>query len=230
MDASPDVLAEQVRAKRVAIDNDLELLRTRLQKVDPRRVDGARWARLALPVLAGLAAIFYFARRRRPIRSLDQLLATGLGELYAAEQQLVPALRRMRDKASNAELRQAFETHLHETEGQVERLQRIFQSIETDVRPARTSAGIIGLIAEGELMVHGVTDPDVLDAALIAAAQRIEHVEIATYGTVRTYAETLGYSYAAQLLQQTLDEERATDAVLTQLAERFVNPRSLRTA
>lgn len=230
MDASPDVLAEQVRAKRMAIDNDLELLRTRLQKVDPRRVDGGRWARLALPVLAGLAAIIYFARRRRPIKSLHQLLATGLGELYAAEQQLVPALQRMRDKASNAELRQAFEMHLHETEGQVERLQRIFRSIETDARRARTSAGIAGLVAEGERMTHGVTDPDVLDAALIAAAQRIEHVEIATYGTVRTYAETLGYSYAAQLLQQSLDEERATDAVLTQLAERFVNPRSLRSA
>lgn len=229
MDESPDVLAAEVRAKRVAIDNDLELLRVRLKKADPRQIDVARWARVTIPVVAGTALAWLFARRRRPIRSLDHLLAAGLSEMYEAEQQLVPALGRMRAQASNADLQQAFEHHLQETEGHVDRLRRVFRAIEMKPRRSRTSAGVPRIVADGERLLKGVRDPDVLDAALIATAQRVEHVEIATYGTLRTHAETLGYTHAAQLLQQTLDEERAADKTLTALAERFVNPQTVRT-
>ena len=229
MDESPDVLAAEVRAKRVAIDNDLELLRVRLKKADPRQIDVGRWARVTIPVVAGTALAWLFARRRRPIRSLDHLLAAGLSEMYEAEQQLVPALGRMRAQASNADLQQAFEHHLQETEGHVDRLRRVFRAIEMKPRRSRTSAGVPRIVADGERLLKGVRDPDVLDAALIATAQRVEHVEIATYGTLRTHAETLGYTHAADLLQQTLDEERAADKTLTALAERFVNPQTVRT-
>src|SRR5215208_7175232 len=101
MDASPDVLAETVRAKRVAIDNDLELLRVRLQQADPRRIDTARWAKTALPVAAGTAALWLWTARRGRVDSLEHLLVHGLTDLYQAEHQIVPALERMRAQASN---------------------------------------------------------------------------------------------------------------------------------
>lgn len=228
MDANPDVLAEEVRAKRTAIDNDLELLRTRLKKADPRQIDIQRWARYVVPAVAGTAAAWLFVRRRRPIRSLDQLLASGLAEAYQTEQLLVPALERMHQRASDPDLRTAFERHLAETQTHVDRLERVFRGTELKPGRVRTSAGVPQIIADGERMLKGVRDRSVLDAGLIATAQRVEHVEIATYGTLRTYAEMLGYTQAAQLLQQTLEEERAADVALTQLAERFVNPRALR--
>jgi len=228
MDASPDALAEQIRNKRVAIDNDLELLRQRLKKADPRQIDTERWAKVALPIALGVMLAWLFARRRRPVRSLEHLLRDGASELYEAEQALVPALARMRDRACNPDLQHAFERHLRETEGHIDRLTRVFRSIETKPRATRTSAGVTRIIAEGERLLKGVRDRDLLDAALIATAQKVEHVEIAMYGTLRTYADTLGYARAAQLLQQTLEEERAADATLTRLAERFVNPQALR--
>ena len=226
MDESPDVLVERIRAKRIAIDNDLELLRTRLLKVDPRQADLQRWGRLAAPAAAGVAVVWALARWRRPVRSLESLFVTGLAELYAAETQLVDALAQMRDRAHDPELRQVFETHRHETHGQVERLARVFDSIGAKPRSGRTSAGVAGIVAEGERLLKGVKDRDVRDAALIAMAQRVEHVEIAAYGTVRTFASTLGYAHAADLLQGTLDEECRTDGILTRLAERGVNARS----
>lgn len=230
MDASPDVLADQIRAKRAAIDNDLELLRVRLKKADPRQIDAERWARVAVPVAAGLALVWLIARRRRPIRSLEHLLAAGLTELYEAEQALLPALERMRAGATNPDLQQAFQRHLRETEGQVDRLRRVFRSMQMKPRFTGTAAGVPRIVAEGEKTVQGIRSADLVDAALVATAQRIEHVEIAMYGTLRTYAETLGYTYAAQLLQQTLEEERAADEALTRLAERFINPHAVRTA
>ena len=226
MDASPDVLVEQIRAKRIAIDNDLELLRTRLQKVDPRQADLQRWGRIAAPAAAGVAVLWALARWRKPVRSLDDLLVTGLAELYEGEQQLVDALALMRDRAHHPELRQAFETHRVETRGHVDRLERVFRSIGAKPRTGRTSAGVAGIVAEGERMLKGVKDRAVRDAALIATAQRVEHVEIAAYGTVRTFAATLGYAPAADLLQQTLDEERRADGLLTKLANRGVNEES----
>jgi ferritin-like metal-binding protein YciE len=232
MDARPDVLAETVRAKRVAVDNDLELLRVRLQKADPRRIDVAKALRTAQPAIALLAAsgaVLWWARRRRSYQTLEQLLVKELRDLYATEQVLVPALARMQAKATNPELKHAFEQHRIETEAQVERLVRVFRSV--GARPGRGAThAVTGVVEEAERLLKRKVDADVRDAWLIASAQRIEHIEIANYGTARTFAATLGYSPAAQLLQQTLDEERRTDEKLTDLAERFVNPQSIRSA
>jgi ferritin-like metal-binding protein YciE len=227
MDANPDVLADTIRAKRQAIDQDLLQLRGKLASVDPRRrFDARQLAKTALPVVAGTAALWLWRTRRRRVRSLDQLLNHGLVDLYRTETQLVPVLDRMSKQAWNDDLAHAFTQHRVETEGHIDRLHRIFRAVGT--KPARgSSAAIEALVAEGQRLMARHMDRDVRDAWLIATAQRVEHLEIANYGTVRTYAELLGFTYAAQLLQQTLDEERAADARLTQLAERFVNPQSL---
>jgi ferritin-like metal-binding protein YciE len=227
MDASPEVLADHVRAKRAAIDNDLELLRVRLKRADPRQLDVRRWATTVLPAVAGAAALWWWAKRRRAVNSLDHLLVRDLSDLYAGERQLVPALQMMRAKATNPELQQAFEQHRLETDAQIERLERVFRSV--GAKPKKGASDSVGaVVSEGKRLLRRRVDPDVRDAWLIATAQRIEHIEIANYGTARTYAETLGYTYAAQLLQQSLEEERAADEKLTLLAERFVNPQSIR--
>jgi ferritin-like metal-binding protein YciE len=228
MDASPDALAETVRAKRVAIDNNLELLRVRVQQA-PRRLELSTWATRALPVAGGTAALWLWSRRRRRLSSLDELLAHGLTDLYRGEHQLLRALDRMRARASSPELERAFSQHRVATEGHIERLERVFRSV--GVTPKRGEfAGIAAIVADGEHLAARRADPDVRDAWLIATAQRLAHLEIANYGTARAYADTLGYTFAAQLLQLTLDEERAADAQLTGLAERFVNPQSIRSA
>jgi ferritin-like metal-binding protein YciE len=231
MDASPDVLAETVRAKRVAIDNDLELLRVRLQQADPRR-NGNAWqlTKKALPVAACAAALWLWTTRRRNVRSLDQLLVHELTDLYHAERQTLPALDRMCAQASNDDLREALTLHRAETESHVERLVRVFRSI--GARPARgsRSSAISGIVADGERLLGRKVDPQVRDAWLIATAQRIEHVEIAAYGTARTRAQKLGYTFAAELLQEALAEEKTADEKLTRIAERLVNPLSIRLA
>ena len=199
----------------------------RLQKVDPRRIDTARWAKTAGPIVAGLGATWWWARRRRSVSSLQQLLVKELSDLYASEKQLIPALERMSAKATNAELKQAFDHHRLETVGHVERLERIFRSI--GVRPKRgASDAVAAVMTEAERLLKHRVDPDVRDAWLIASAQRVEHIEIANYGTARTFAETLAYTAAAHMLQQTLEEERSADEKLTRLAELFVNPQSIR--
>jgi ferritin-like metal-binding protein YciE len=230
MDASPDVLADTVRAKRAAIDTDIELLRARLADADPRRrINARRMATTVLPAVAGTAALWFWRSRRRRVASLEQLLVHGLNDLYRSEQQLLPALERMREQASNADLQNAFAQHRIETEGHLDRLQRVFRSI--GARPKRgSSPSVAGIVHEAERLLARRADPDVRDAWLIASAQRIEHLEIANYGTARAHAETLGFTYAAQLLQQSLEEERAADEKLTNLAERFVNPQSIRTS
>ena len=129
MDARPESLAEEVRAKRTAIDNDLELLRVRLQKADPRRIDTARWARTAGPIVAGIGAAWWLVRRRRSVSSLHELLVRELSDLFASEQRMIPALERMSAQATNEDLKQVFESHRVETEGHVERLKRVFRSI-----------------------------------------------------------------------------------------------------
>ena len=227
MDANPDVLADTIRAKRDAIDQNLAQLRGKLASVDPRRrFDLRQLAKRGLPVVAGTAALWLWRTRRRRVSSLDQLLSHGLVDLYRTETQLVPVLDHMSRQARNEELAQAFTQHRVETEGHIDRLHRVFKSI--GLKPARgSSAAVEALVAEGRRLMARHMDRDVRDAWLIATAQRVEHLEIANYGTARTYAELLGHTYAAQLLQQTLDEERAADARLTQLAERFVNPQSL---
>jgi ferritin-like metal-binding protein YciE len=228
MDSSPDVLADEVRMKRHAVDNDLELLRVRVQQSRPTSQDAIHWAQRVLPVLAGAAGVWWWTRRRRSVDSLDALLVHALDELYQGEQQLVPALHRMAAQASDRELKKAFETHYLETAIHVDRLERVFRAVGARRRRGGNAVGLAGIIADADHLLRRKVDPDVRDAWLIATAQRIEHVEISAYGTARTYAEMLGFDRAARLLQETLEEERTTDEKLTRLAKGFVNPQSIR--
>jgi ferritin-like metal-binding protein YciE len=154
--------------------------------------------------------------------SLQCLLIDQLEDIYDAEQRLIKALPKMADAASDTQLKNAFKHHLAETRGQVDRLERVFEMIGEDAKTKACEA-MKGLIAEGEEMINAKGDEDVRDAALIAAAQRVEHYEIAAYGTVRNLARRLGHDEAAQLLQETLDEEGAADKKLTQIADSSVN-------
>ncbi|HEX2642896.1 MAG TPA: ferritin-like domain-containing protein [Thermoanaerobaculia bacterium] len=156
------------------------------------------------------------------IDSLRKLFVDELKDLLSAEKQLVQALPKMAKKASHEQLRRAFEEHLQVTEGQVARLERVFQILDKPARAKKCKA-MEGLIEEGKEMMGEDMDPEVMDAALIAIAQKVEHYEIASYGTVRTWAELIGESEAAKLLQQTLDEEGEADKKLTQLAETSIN-------
>ncbi|HYF03047.1 MAG TPA: ferritin-like domain-containing protein [Patescibacteria group bacterium] len=159
------------------------------------------------------------------LESLQDLYVAQLKDLYSAENQLLKALPKMAKAASSPELKSAFEKHLGETEKQVQRLETIFEKL--DKRPGgHKCKAMEGLIAEGEEMIKEKGDPDVIDAGLIAAAQRVEHYEIAGYGCVRTYAEMLGDTNAVNLLQTTLDEEGKTDKNLTALAESVINIRA----
>jgi len=155
--------------------------------------------------------------------SLDELFLHQLKDLYDAENRLTDALPKMAEKASHASLKNAFQNHLQETEKQVERLEMIFQSLGQESERVKCDA-MVGLIAEGDDVINAKGDADVLDAALIAAAQRVEHYEMSGYGSARAFAQRLGNTYAAELLQQTLDEESAADEELTGIAERSVNP------
>jgi ferritin-like metal-binding protein YciE len=153
---------------------------------------------------------------------LDDLLVNQLEDLYDAEVRITNALPKMADAARSTELKAAFHEHLGQTQHQVRRLEEIFTLLGRS--PEReTCEAMKGLIAEGEEMIDARGDDRVRDAALIAAAQRVEHYEIAGYGTARTIAQTLGRSDAAKLLQQTLDEEKMTDEKLTRLAEQSIN-------
>jgi ferritin-like metal-binding protein YciE len=154
--------------------------------------------------------------------SFEGLFIDQLQDLFDAEQRLVDALPKMADAAHNQTLKSAFQQHLRETENHVHRLERVFQSIGRDAE-GKTCYAMKGLITEGEETIDAGGDPDIKDAALIAAAQRVEHYEMAGYGTARAFAQRLGKHQAAQLLQDTLDEEEATDKKLTQLAESTIN-------
>jgi ferritin-like metal-binding protein YciE len=154
--------------------------------------------------------------------SLKKLYVDELKDLYSAETQLVKALPKMAKKASAPELKQAFQDHLEETKGHVTRLEEIFGELE-EKPTGKTCKGMKGLIEEGEEVIEEDGDEAVLDAALIGAAQRVEHYEIAGYGVARTFATHLGEEDAADLLQQTLDEEGEADKKLTQIAEEDIN-------
>jgi len=154
--------------------------------------------------------------------SLRKLYVDELKDLYSAEKQILQALPKMAKKAKNAQLKQAFELHLQETQNQVERLDQVFELLGKSPR-GKKCKGMEGLLEEGKEMMQEEMEPEVMDAALIAAAQRVEHYEIAGYGTVRTYARILGEDKHVKLLQQTLDEEGNTDKKLTQLAESSIN-------
>ena len=154
--------------------------------------------------------------------SLQSLFLDELKDVYHAEKQLVRALPRMAKAASSPELKNAFTQHLKETQGQVQRLERVFKELGQTPR-AKKCEGMAGLVEEGKQIMEEDGEPAVIDAALISAAQRVEHYEIAAYGCLRTYAQLLGLSTAERLLQQTLDEEEATDEKLNALAEGGIN-------
>ncbi|HYO25005.1 MAG TPA: ferritin-like domain-containing protein [Lacipirellulaceae bacterium] len=154
--------------------------------------------------------------------SFDALFLHELQDLYSAEKQLIAALPKMAKKASSEELKGAFEKHLEQTKGQQERLETIFKDLELSTGRHKCKA-MEGLIEEASELMKEDAEPGVLDAALIGAAQRVEHYEIAGYGTARTFAEMLGHTDAAQLLQETLDEEKDTDVLLTELALTTIN-------
>jgi ferritin-like metal-binding protein YciE len=153
---------------------------------------------------------------------LEELLVDELKDLYSAENQIIKALPRMAKGASSPELKRAFERHLDETRRQVERLNQIGDALEIKLT-GKKCKGMEGLLEEGKEVLEEDLDENALDAGLIGAAQKVEHYEIAAYGTARTHAEMLGYSKVARLLQQTLNEEGATDKKLTQLAESIIN-------
>ncbi|MDB5348787.1 MAG: ferritin-like protein [Planctomycetota bacterium] len=159
------------------------------------------------------------------LRSLSDLFIVELSDLMSAENQLIKALPKMAKGASSPDLRKAFEDHLEQTKGHVQRLQTIFEELGESPKRKKCKA-MEGLIEEGEEMLGENAEPAVKDAGLIGAAQRVEHYEIAAYGTAATYARHLGDTVAEQLLRQTLAEEGETDKLLTSIAESSINFRA----
>jgi ferritin-like metal-binding protein YciE len=160
------------------------------------------------------------------LNSLEDLFAEQLKDLYSAETQLVKALPMMAQEANDPRLRQAFETHLQETQNQVARLEQIGRGLNVDLG-GHTCKAMQGLVAEGKETLSEDATAEVKDAALIAASQRIEHYEISGYGTARHFAERLGHTEAASLLSQTLQEEQLTDTKLNDLAKGYINQRAM---
>jgi len=160
------------------------------------------------------------------LASLDDLFVHGLQEAYEAESQIKNALPRMTRAATSPDLKQALTTHGHETEEHGYRLTQILGMLGAPAY-GKTCDGMTALIDEGERLIQSIQEPEVLDAALISAAQKLEHYEMAMYGCLCTYAEMLGYDQARRLLGQTLDEEENIDMRLTELAESVINPHAV---
>jgi ferritin-like metal-binding protein YciE len=154
--------------------------------------------------------------------TLHDAFIAELRDAYDAEKQLTKALPKLAKAAKSAQLRTAFETHLRETEGQITRLEEVFESLDEKVR-GKHCDGIAGIIEEGKSVMDEDFDDTTMDACLIAAGQRAEHYEMAAYGTLVAWAQAMGHTEAAELLQQTLDEEKAADKKLTALAEGGIN-------
>ena len=157
-----------------------------------------------------------------PIKTLDDLFVHTLQDIYYAENQITKNLPTMIEKASNPELKSAFQTHLKETEGQIARLERVFNMHGVPVKGV-TCAAMDGIMAETKEIISDCGDPHVLDAAMLSAAQAVEHYEMTRYGSLVAYAEQLGRHDCATVLKETLEEEKATDRKLTAIAERRVN-------
>jgi ferritin-like metal-binding protein YciE len=158
--------------------------------------------------------------------TLKTLYLNELRDLYNAENQLVKALPKMAKAASSPELKNAFQKHLEQTKSHVERLEQVFEELGEKPK-GKTCHGMKGLIEEGSEILDEEGEESVLDAGIIVAAQKVEHYEIASYGSVRTFAELLGKQKSTELLQATLDEESETNEALNQLAEGIVNPEAL---
>lgn len=161
----------------------------------------------------------------KDIKTLDDLFVHQLQDIYYAEKQLVKAIPKLADKATNTQLKQGFLKHLDETKGHVERLEQVFKMHGAQAKAVNCPA-IDGIIKEADEVSGEVADKEVLDAALINAAQAAEHYEITRYGTLVAWAKQLGRSDCASVLQKTLDEEHATDRKLTEVAESKVNLRA----
>jgi ferritin-like metal-binding protein YciE len=155
------------------------------------------------------------------LESLNELFVEELQDLYSAENQIIEALPDLIEEASSAQLKSALQQHLEETRNQVRRLDQIFDQLPKVDRKDKTCKGMKGTIKDNQDLLDTDAEPEVLDAGMIAGAQRVEHYEIAGYGTVRTYAELLGRKDWAQLLEQTLQEEKNADQKLNQLAGRI---------
>jgi len=158
--------------------------------------------------------------------SLHKLYLEELRDLYSAENQLLKALPKIAKRASSSDLKDAFEKHLEQTKGHVERLEQLFGQLDESPK-GKTCHGMKGLIEEGSEILKEDGEDSVLDAGIIVAAQKVEHYEIASYGSVRTFANLLGNDEAARLLQTTLDEESETNEILNRLAETIVNPEAV---
>jgi ferritin-like metal-binding protein YciE len=163
------------------------------------------------------------------LETLHDLYLSELRDLYSAEDQIIKALPKVIEKTTSPELREALSDHLEETRGHLTRLEEVFQMHGEEPKKQKCK-GMQGVLAEGEELLGYDASPAVRDAAIIAACQRVEHYEIAAYGTVRTYAEQLGHDHAASLLEETLDEESAADEKLTQIAANRVNIEATRHA
>ena len=160
------------------------------------------------------------------LETLKELYVEELRDLYNAENQLIKALPKMAKGASSNELKEAFEKHLEQTKGHVQRLEQVFEELGEKTK-GKTCQAMKGLIEEGSEVLKADGEDSVLDAAIIVAAQKVEHYEIASYGSVRTFAQLLGQDKSAELLQQTLDEESEANELLNKLAEDIVNPEAL---
>ena len=156
------------------------------------------------------------------VDSLHALLEEELKDIYDAEKQLTKALPKLAKKASSPDLKAGFEAHLQQTEEQIDRLEQVFEQLEMPAK-GKPCKGMKSLIAEGQEMIGEAEDDDTRDAVMIAAAQKVEHYEIAAYGTIRTWAQLLGMNEVASLLEESLEEEKETDQKLTELAESHIN-------
>jgi ferritin-like metal-binding protein YciE len=158
----------------------------------------------------------------KPIKNLDDLFVHTLQDIYYAENQIIKALPQMIEKASNPRLKQGFESHLRETYGQITRLEQVFTAINQPVKGV-TCEAIDGIVKEAKEIISDVDDAAVLDVALASSAQAVEHYEISRYGTLIALAHQLGYNQVVAALQATLEEEKAADRKLTEIAESHVN-------
>lgn len=160
------------------------------------------------------------------IETMDDLFIEQIQDLYDAEERLVKALPKMAEACTSSELRNAFEEHLQQTRGHVQRLEQVFSEVGKKAG-GETCEAMKGLIEEGEDIIDDIKQSPLRDAGLIAAANRVEHYEMAGYGTARTMAQALGLTRSATLLEQTLEEEKQADAKLTRIAEQRVNQEAI---
>jgi ferritin-like metal-binding protein YciE len=161
----------------------------------------------------------------KPIKTLDDLFVHTLQDMYYAENQIAKSLPTMAQKATDPTLRQAFESHLTETKNQIARLERVFQMQGQEAKGV-TCEAIDGILDEAKSMMSDISDPEILDAGMLSGAQAVEHYEITRYGTLIAFARRLGRDDCAKILQETLEEEKATDKKLTDLAEQKVNKKA----